>query len=287
MKARWGSQAEAVTTAEVGGRGGGICGTGPTTTGGESVATPGEVAGAAAVANRFLVRADRLAIDPRDPLDLSLAGAALQQRPDRCLQMWLQDVHSLCSLGIEGRESNVLLGPDQPASPARSAPHRSTVKVGEFEVARSGGVWVAIRALPSPASPADYHLPPACGTGAAKWRLSNSATSTCAFGPSPLLDLLSRIKGAERKTALKRLIDTPGSIPALLAQSGLTESEWQSARTASFRAHGRRVLAEPDARSGDRDEDHHRFPNAVRRRGARGQSPKTSHFGGRTDPVTQ
>ena len=42
-------------------------------------------------------------------------------------------------------ESNVLLGPDQPALPARSVPHRSTVRVGEFEVAMGGGVWVATR----------------------------------------------------------------------------------------------------------------------------------------------
>jgi len=52
MKALWGSQAEAVTTAEVGGRGGGICGVAAVVAVAESVATPGEVAGAA-VANRF------------------------------------------------------------------------------------------------------------------------------------------------------------------------------------------------------------------------------------------
>jgi hypothetical protein len=60
--------------------------------------------------------------------------------------MWLQDVHSLYPLDVEGVESNVLLSPDQPASPASSAPHRSAVRVGEFEVATGGGVWVAIRA---------------------------------------------------------------------------------------------------------------------------------------------
>src|SRR5207248_11092318 len=36
----------------------------------------------------LLVRTDRLAINPRDPFDLSLAGACFQQRPDRGLQMW-------------------------------------------------------------------------------------------------------------------------------------------------------------------------------------------------------
>ena len=45
-------------------------------------------------------------------------SCCFQQCPDRCLQMWLQDVHSLCPLGVEGVESNVLLSPDQPALPA-------------------------------------------------------------------------------------------------------------------------------------------------------------------------
>lgn len=66
----------------------------------------------------LLVPADRLAIDPSDAFDLPLAGAGLQQGPDGCLQMWLQDVHSWYPLGVEGVESNVLLGPDQPALPA-------------------------------------------------------------------------------------------------------------------------------------------------------------------------
>ena len=64
--------------------------------------------------------------------------------------MWLQDVHSWYPLEVEGVESNVLLSPDRPASPARSAPHRSTVRVGEFEVAMGGGVWVATRGLDLP-----------------------------------------------------------------------------------------------------------------------------------------
>ncbi len=67
--------------------------------------------------------------------------------------MWLQDVHSLCPLNVEGVESNVLLSPDGPASPVRSAPHRSTVRVGEFEVAMGGGIWVAIRVRFLPATP--------------------------------------------------------------------------------------------------------------------------------------
>ena len=49
----------------------------------------------------LLVAADRLAIDPGHALDLALAGPGLQQRPDRRLQMQLQDVHSypLCREG--------------------------------------------------------------------------------------------------------------------------------------------------------------------------------------------
>ena len=42
--------------------------------------------------------------------------------------VWLHDVLSLYPLGIEGVESNVLLGPDQLALLACSAPHRSTVR---------------------------------------------------------------------------------------------------------------------------------------------------------------
>ena len=52
MKARWGSQAEAVTAAGVGGRGGGVCGAGPAATADEPVATLEEFAAAAAT-NRF------------------------------------------------------------------------------------------------------------------------------------------------------------------------------------------------------------------------------------------
>ena len=69
---------------QVGGHAGGSCRGG----GGESL----------------LVRADRLAINPRDPLDLSLAGAGLQQCSDRCLQMRLQDVHSWRPSGLRGRK---------------------------------------------------------------------------------------------------------------------------------------------------------------------------------------
>jgi hypothetical protein len=82
IKARCGSHADTDTIADVGGRGGGVCATG-------SVATPGEFVG-----HPLLVPADRLAVDPGDALDLALAGSSLQQRPDRCLQMQLQDVHS-------------------------------------------------------------------------------------------------------------------------------------------------------------------------------------------------
>jgi hypothetical protein len=92
MKARWGSQAEAEAaanavsgdaSADAGGRGGGICCAGPAATPGEPMATPGEFRSGGG--EPLLVPADRLAIDPRDALDLSLACAGLQQGPDGCL----------------------------------------------------------------------------------------------------------------------------------------------------------------------------------------------------------
>lgn len=109
MKALWGSQADAVvpTGATVGGRGGGIC----RGSGGEPL----------------LVIADRLAIDPDDAMNLSLAGASLRQGPEGCLQMCLQDVHSSYPFDFEGWEvmsSSTLTGwprrPSQRLIDARS-----------------------------------------------------------------------------------------------------------------------------------------------------------------------
>jgi hypothetical protein len=80
MKPRCGSHADAdadagaMAVVGVGGRGGGIC------------RCRGEA---------LLVRADRLAIDPGDALDLSLAGPGFEQGPDGRLQVRLQDVHSV------------------------------------------------------------------------------------------------------------------------------------------------------------------------------------------------
>lgn len=41
------------------------------------------------------VTPDRLTIDPRQPVDLALAGVAIEQRRYRALEMWLQDVQLL------------------------------------------------------------------------------------------------------------------------------------------------------------------------------------------------
>jgi hypothetical protein len=42
----------------------------------------------------LLVATDRLAIDPRQPVDLALALLALKERKNSMLLMQLQDVHS-------------------------------------------------------------------------------------------------------------------------------------------------------------------------------------------------
>ena len=57
------------------------------------MATPGELA--AAAAKRFWYARIVLRSIPRNALDLSLAGAGVQQGPDGRLQVWLQDVHSV------------------------------------------------------------------------------------------------------------------------------------------------------------------------------------------------
>jgi len=56
----------------------------------------------------LLVGADGVTGNARNPLDLSLAGIGLEQRPNRGLQVWLQNVHSCDPLCDEGVESNVL-----------------------------------------------------------------------------------------------------------------------------------------------------------------------------------
>jgi len=47
----------------------------------------------------LLIRADGVARDAGDAFDLALGGAALEQRPDGGLQMWLQDVQPLAPSG--------------------------------------------------------------------------------------------------------------------------------------------------------------------------------------------
>ena len=141
MKARWGSQAEPWRTprhsaAGAGGRGGGIW---------LAPGAGGHPGGICLPRQReaLLVTADRLAIDPRDALDLALAGAGLQQGRDGCLQMRLQDVHSLFPLDIEGMKVTSCQ-PDAPGRRRRRFQRLITpFRVGEFEVAIGGGVWPA------------------------------------------------------------------------------------------------------------------------------------------------
>src|SRR6266481_681087 len=78
----------------------------------------------------LLVRADRLAVDPRDPLDLSLARPALQERAQGRLQMRLQGVHS----NPPSREgAKVTPCPVPPRQPDESvSPSRHSAQVEEF-----------------------------------------------------------------------------------------------------------------------------------------------------------
>ena len=106
--------------------------------------TPGEFA--AAAAKRFWYAADRLAIDARDALDLSLAGPGVQQGPDGRLQVRLQDVHSVALSRMRGRKVTSCLeaaAERTPAPPPVTArwPGRGNLRVD------SGGVWVSVGAL--------------------------------------------------------------------------------------------------------------------------------------------
>lgn len=86
-----------------------------------------------------MVTPDGLAVDSGDARDLALGAATLEQRVDGGPLVGFQDIHSLAS--PRGRPE--LLSCQQvPAAPAFTPCPRST-QVGEFEVAISGGVWVA------------------------------------------------------------------------------------------------------------------------------------------------
>src|SRR6266481_5320577 len=90
----------------------------------------------------LLVRADRLAVDPRDPLDLSLARPALKQRAQGRLQMRLQGVHSN-SPSREGAKVTPCPVPAAAAGRARQ-PVTTLRSGGGIWVATGGGVWVAV-----------------------------------------------------------------------------------------------------------------------------------------------
>src|ERR1700752_145134 len=136
MKLRCGSHADtepAVAAVAAGGRGGGNCAPAP-------VATPGGFRRRGRDA--LLVVADRLAIDPRDALDLSLAGAGVQQGPDGRLQVSGFKTFTPLPPPDERAESNVLSGPGHRRTRRRRA-SRSGGQGGGIYVAISGGVRVA------------------------------------------------------------------------------------------------------------------------------------------------
>lgn len=81
---------------------------------------------------RESVGTNGLAIDAGDTFNLALGGTSAQQRTDRGLQVWFQDVHSSFPLGDEGVESNILLALAWAGDGAPWAPQSSVARVGEF-----------------------------------------------------------------------------------------------------------------------------------------------------------
>ena len=82
------------------------------------------------------------AVDAGDAGNLSLWGVALQQRDDSGALVGFQDIHSLAFL--RGRPEHASCQQVPTVSALRPCPR--SIQVGEFEVAISGGIWVAIRA---------------------------------------------------------------------------------------------------------------------------------------------
>ena len=87
-----------------------------------------------------MVAANGFAVDAGDAGDLTLWGAALQQRDDGGALVGFQDIHSLAFL--RGRPEHASCPQVPTVSALRPCPR--SIQVGEFEVAISGGVWVAI-----------------------------------------------------------------------------------------------------------------------------------------------
>jgi hypothetical protein len=108
------------------------------------VATPGAVCRISG--ETLLIQPDGVARNAGDAFDLTLGGAALEQRPDGGLQMWLQDVHSVVPLD-QRVESNVLpVGPRSARHTGFNASdHRG--QGGAVWVAISGALWVAAGAM--------------------------------------------------------------------------------------------------------------------------------------------
>ena len=61
--------------------------------------------------------------------------------------MWFQDVQSGFPSGSEGVKVTSCLVLTEAAKQRGLTRHLTALRVGEFEVATSGGIWVAIRAL--------------------------------------------------------------------------------------------------------------------------------------------
>ena len=83
------------------------------------------------------------AVDAGDAGNLSLWGVALQQRDDSGALVGFQDIHSLAFL--RGRPEHASCQQVPTVSALRPCPR--SIQVGEFEVAISGGVWVAAGGL--------------------------------------------------------------------------------------------------------------------------------------------
>lgn len=89
-----------------------------------------------------MVAANGFAVNASDAGDLTLGGVALQQRDDGSALVGFQDIHSLAFL--RGRLEHASCQQVPTMSALKPCPR--SIQVGEFEVAISGGVWVAIRA---------------------------------------------------------------------------------------------------------------------------------------------
>jgi hypothetical protein len=90
-----------------------------------------------------MVAANGFAVDAGDAGNLTLWGVALEQCDHRGALVGFQDIHSLAFL--RGRPEHASCPQVPTVSALRPCPR--SIQVGEFEVAISGGIWVAIRVM--------------------------------------------------------------------------------------------------------------------------------------------